>query len=339
MTSKLYSDPIDIPLIKLKLDPDNVRFRHIGDELTEPQIETYLFEEEDVRLLMKGIISARQLYQPILVVKDSDGMYRVKEGNRRTVALRRIAKDIASEKTTGFAEDHFDNVPACILTGTEKEIDVLLGTIHVSGSKEWKTTNRGYLIYKCIEIHGDDPKQVADEFGMMRSKVMNAFDAFKATELYGKKYEKEKSKYVRKFSFFEELYKMTATREWVGESVSNLDYFMDIVGKNKMTNHKDVRKFAKLLQLTEPKRSQALDILNTDNINEAWKFYQEQEEPAEVWKQICNILELLRGFPYESLKAAIGNKERQRTLADLISLGTSLQDDLSNLESKRVIAK
>ena len=66
MTSKLYSDPIDIPLIKLKLDPDNVRFRHIGDELTESQIETYLFEEEDVRLLMKGIISARQLYQQFL---------------------------------------------------------------------------------------------------------------------------------------------------------------------------------------------------------------------------------------------------------------------------------
>ena len=108
---------------------------------------------------------------------------------------------------------------------------------------------------------------------------------------------------------------------------------------NKMTNHKDVRKFAKLLQLTEPKRSQALDILNTDNINEAWKFYEDQEEPSAIWKQICALLESLRGFPYESLKAAIGNKERQRTLADLISLGTSLQDDLSNLESQRVIAK
>jgi hypothetical protein len=253
--------------------------------------------------------------------------------------LRKIAEQIKNGKIEGFAEDHFDTIPACVLTGTEKEIDVLLGTIHVSGSKEWKTTNRGYLIYKCIEIHGDDPKQVADEFGMMRSKVMNAFDAFKATELYGKKYEREGSKYVRKFSFFEELYKITATSEWVEESVNNLDYFMDIVGMNKMTNHKDVRKFAKLLQLSEPRRTQALDILNTDNINEAWKFYQEQEEPSAIWKQICALLEALRGFPYESLKAAIGNKERQRTLADLVSLGTSLQDDLSNLESKRVIAK
>jgi hypothetical protein len=32
MTDKLYSDPIDIPLSKLKLDPDNVRFRHIGSK-------------------------------------------------------------------------------------------------------------------------------------------------------------------------------------------------------------------------------------------------------------------------------------------------------------------
>jgi len=60
MTDKLYSDPIDVPLIKLKLDPDNVRFRHISDELTESQIETYLFEEEDVRLLhRKNEILAR----------------------------------------------------------------------------------------------------------------------------------------------------------------------------------------------------------------------------------------------------------------------------------------
>ena len=339
MTNKLYSDPIDVPLSKLKLDPDNVRFRHIGDSPNESQIETYLFEEEDVRLLMKGIISAKQLYQPILVVKESDGKYVVKEGNRRTVALRKNAEQIKNGKIEGFAEDHFDTIPACVLTGTEKEIDVLLGTIHVSGSKEWKTTNRGYLIYKCIEIHGDDPKQVADEFGMMRTKVMNAFDAFKATELYGKKYEREKSKYVRKFSFFEELYKNTGTHEWVETSVKNLDYFIDIVGMNKMTNHKDVRKFAKILQLTEPKRSQALDVLNTDNISEAWKFYEKQEEPSAVWKQICALLEALRGFPYESLKAAIGNKERQRTLADLISLGTSLQDDLLNLETQRVVVK
>ena len=125
MTSKLYSDPVDIPLIKLKLDPDNVRFRHIGDELTESQIETYLFEEEDVRLLMKGIISARQLYQPILVVKDSDGNYLVKEGNRRTVALRKISEQIKNGKIEGFAEDHFDTIPACVLTGTEKEIDLI----------------------------------------------------------------------------------------------------------------------------------------------------------------------------------------------------------------------
>ena len=60
MTDKLYFDPIDVPLIKLKLDPDNVRFRHISDELTESQIESYLFEEEDVRLLhRKNEILAR----------------------------------------------------------------------------------------------------------------------------------------------------------------------------------------------------------------------------------------------------------------------------------------
>jgi hypothetical protein len=59
MKDTLYSEKIDIPLSKLKLDPNNIRFRHMGTELTEQQIEEYLLQEEDVRLLTKEIINAR----------------------------------------------------------------------------------------------------------------------------------------------------------------------------------------------------------------------------------------------------------------------------------------
>ena len=67
MKNTLYSEQIEVPLSKLKLDPNNIRFRHMG-KLTESQIQEYLLQEEDVRLLTKEIINARQLYQPLLVI-------------------------------------------------------------------------------------------------------------------------------------------------------------------------------------------------------------------------------------------------------------------------------
>ena len=339
MKDTLYSDEINIPLSKLKLDPNNIRFRHMGTELTEQQIQQYLLEEEDVRLLIKEITNARQLYQPLLVIKLPDGTYVVKEGNRRCLSLRMIQEQIRNGKLKGFTEDHFNMVPCIILTGTEKQIDVLLGTIHVSGAKPWKSTNRGYLIYKCIEVHGDDPKQVADSFGMVKSKVIMAYKGFIATERYGQKYETDGGKYVKKFWVFEELYRNSTTKEWVQENEENLDYFINVVGKSKMSNLKDVRKFAKFLKLDEVRKSRILEVLNNDNMTEAWKLYEKEEKPEKAWNVVSSLHSALLEFSHEFLKEAIGNKLKQRILTDLASTVAGLQGDLSSLEKNRAEMK
>ena len=333
MNDTLYSEQIEVPLSKLKSDPKNIRFRHMG-ELTESQIEEYLLQEEDVRLLTKEIISARQLYQPLLVIKEGD-FYICKEGNRRREALRLIQKQIKDKKLKGFTEDHFNMVPCIVLSGTEKQIDVLLGTIHVSGAKPWKSTNRGYLIYKCIEVHGDDPKQVADSFGMVTSKVIMAYKGFVATERYGQKYETEGGRYVKKFWIFEELYRNSTTREWANENEENLDYFINVVGKSKMSNLKDVRKFAKFLKLEEPKKSRILEVLNNDNMTEAWKLYEKEDKPERAWAKLSALESELLEFSHEFLKQAIGNKIKHRILDHVASTVAGLQDDLSSMEKNR----
>ena len=338
MNDTLYSDKIDVSLSKLKLDPNNIRFRHMGTELTQSQIEEYLLQEEDVRLLTKEIISARQLYQPLLVIKEDDH-YVCKEGNRRCLSLRMIQDQIKNKTLKGFTEDHFNMVPCIILSGTEKQIDVLLGTIHVSGAKPWKSTNRGYLIYKCIEVHGDDPKQVADSFGMVKSKVIMAYNGFIATERYGQKYEIEGGKYIKRFWVFEELYRNSITKEWVKENEENIDYFINVVGKSKMSNLKDVRKFAKFLKLEEPKRTRILEILNNDNMTEAWKLYEKEEKPEKAWSLLSSLTNILIEFPHEFLKEAIGDKIKQRILTELGSLVVNLQGDLSSMEKNRAEMK
>ena len=311
----------------------------MGTELTESQIQQYLLEEEDVRLLIKEITNARQLYQPLLVIKLPDGAYVVKEGNRRCLSLRMIQEQIRNGKLKGFTEDHFSMVPCIILTGTEKQIDVLLGTIHVSGAKPWKSTNRGYLIYKCIEVHGDDPKQVADSFGMVKSKVIMAYNGFIATERYGQKYETDGGKYVKKFWVFEELYRNSTTKEWVQENEENLDYFINVVGKSKMSNLKDVRKFAKFLKLDEVRKSRILEVLNNDNMTEAWKLYEKEEKPEKARSLLSSLTSILTEFPHEFLKEAIGDKIKQHILTELGSLVVNLQGDLSSMEKNRAEMK
>ena len=224
-------------------------------------------------------------------------------------------------------------IPVRIIQGTEEEIDVLLGTIHVSGNKPWNAANRGYLIHKCIETHGNDPKQVADKFGMVTSKVMMAYKGFIATERFGQKYETEGGRYVRKFFIFEELYRNCTTKTWVNESDENLDYFINVVGKSKMSNLKDVRKFAKFLKLEEPKKARVFEALNHDNMTEAWKLYEEESKPERAWNVVDSLYTQLIEFPHEFLKQAIGDKIKKRILTDLGSLVINLQDDLSDMEN------
>jgi len=138
---RLFEGETQVDLKDLKLDSNNVRFRHNNSLLNEKQMEDWLDDDDDddddVKHLIRQIIRDRKIQQPIYVVRDTDGKYTAKEGNRRTVALRKINSDIKTGKLSGFKSDHFEVVPVFILRGTEHEIKVFLGQIHVSGHKDW----------------------------------------------------------------------------------------------------------------------------------------------------------------------------------------------------------
>lgn len=136
---RIYQEEIQVALRDLKLDPDNVRLRHNNSLLNEKQMEEWLLEEEDVKLLIRQIIRDRKIQQPIYVVRDEDGKYIVKEGNRRTVALREIDCGIKSGKMMGFEPDHFEVVPVFVLKGTAQQIKVFLRRQATrSSSLQWK---------------------------------------------------------------------------------------------------------------------------------------------------------------------------------------------------------
>jgi len=53
---RLYEDEKLVALKDLRLDPKNVRFRHITKTMKEKEMEEWLYAEEDVRVLIKQLL-------------------------------------------------------------------------------------------------------------------------------------------------------------------------------------------------------------------------------------------------------------------------------------------
>ena len=335
---RLYKEEKQVALKDLKLDPNNVRFRHNTSLLIEKQMEEYLYDEEDVRLLIRQIVHDKKVQQPIYVVEDSDGKYIVKEGNRRTVALRKIDYDIKAGKIKDFAKNHFEVVPVFVLRGTKHEIDVFVAQDHVSGKNAWAALNKASVVYDFIDNHGESIEEVSVEIGMTKSKVSNLYDAFKATEKYGKRYPDDKS-YVTKFSYFMELYQSRVLKNWLSEDPTNLDYFIELVRKNKLeATYKGPRKLAKIIATVNPLRAKALAELDTENgdIVKAFSVLEEyQVRSSGIWADVKKLRSVFDKTSYDEFVLAVEDPEKFKMLEEIIDKTMKMRDEIVLLRTGR----
>ena len=336
---RLYEDEKLVALKDLRLDPHNVRFRHITKPMKENEMEEWLYEEEDVRVLIKQLLRDGRVQQPIYVKEDGEGHYIVKEGNRRTVALRKISLDIIQGKIKGFEKGHFDVVPVMILKGSDHDINVFLGQIHVSGPKEWKAVNKASAIYTLMEQYGDTLESVAEELGMTKGKVQNYYKAFQATEKYGKRYPADKN-YVPKFSYFAELYQSKVLKSWTEEDPSRLDYFIDLVGQNKLlVTYRGVRNLAKIVAAPNPTKTKALTTLDADdgNVEKAMAILNDNPTSSKgVWATIDKVLKSLKQASYQEFVLAINDNTKQQLLTEVIDAASSMKEHIAELQKKEV---
>jgi len=333
MTTKLFDNPIDISVNDLMLDCKNIRFGHMGTSLTEEQIEIHLWDEEDCRILYKQIVHDRQVYQPLYVKKNEDGKYIVKEGNRRLVTLRRINADIKSNKLKGFAADAFSKVRCFILNASDKEIEFFLGTIHVTGPKEWATANKAMHIFNLIDVWGETKEAVAEELGLTKGRVDTYYLAFKATRDYGSKYAigDVDGKYLRKYSYFDELYKSKDLREWINDN-GNLDMFMQWLANDQLRTYMDVRRIRDILKGDNPEKTVAITaIKNGTNVEKACKSFKETSV-GDNWGPIYKALKHVKAFPANALREAIRDSEKLSLLAELVMAATGLQQQIQKMQ-------
>ena len=182
-------DKIKVHLNKLILDPKNPRFSKNEHELitneskfADPEIQEQTLakmvgdsDQFDIISLKKSIQSNGfiEIVQPIMVRKIGSH-YLVIEGNRRTSALKELYRKRNSGKEVDEISqellDFMSEIPVVDCTGASKdEIDVLLGMIHVGGTKDWELLPSSFYIYKLYaELlglkHRWNSEQVAENF-------------------------------------------------------------------------------------------------------------------------------------------------------------------------------
>jgi hypothetical protein len=156
-----------ISIDQLILDPNNPRFSKnekdiIQDETTYCQLA---IQEETLRKMVtdnefdinglekslkeNGFIS---VVQPIIVRKIDDH-YLVIEGNRRTSAMKELKRKHNLGKAIDLLDqnllDSFENIEVVDCTASSKDvIDMLLGMIHVGGTKDWELLPSSFYVYK-----------------------------------------------------------------------------------------------------------------------------------------------------------------------------------------------
>ena len=329
ITEALCEEAKSVALKDIKLDPENIRLRHITEKLSEAEIEKYLLDEEDVRLTMKEIIIDKQIHEPLLVSEIENGKYIVKEGNRRLVALRAITKGIITGKIKGFEKDHFDIVSIQVLHGSPHDILKRIGQMHVSGKKEWKAHHKASVIFELRETYNDTIETIADTLGMQPTKVKQAYQAFEATTRYGKRFPNDK-RYVNKYSYFAELYQSRDLKNWIDQDPTNMDTFIGWVGNNKLINsYGGVRALKKIIKAPVVSRGRALAVLDAPdgNIDKAIQTL-EDNSPGSIWSDVRKLAKKLHQVTFDDFTSTSQDPTISQMLDEIIDSAMRMKQQI-----------
>ena len=153
----------DVPLDDLTLDPNNVRFGHLRQELSQEELTGIILSDPTTKTLYNQILYAHGLTNSPLV--DSDLL--VREGNRRIVCLRKIRDEIIEGKWDIPLQQI--NLVQCIVLPPhvpEKQIAIYLTREHVVGKKSWRAVNQAAFVHKLRTVHSLTYEQIKQAVGV-----------------------------------------------------------------------------------------------------------------------------------------------------------------------------
>ena len=289
----LNPEPQKVPTDDLKLDPNNVRFKHLEQLPTDIEIEGRIWDEDDTKELMKSIRATGGLLERPIVSSD----YVVKEGNRRVVCLRKLKGLAHQGKVAEWPEDRFDEVECDFLPDDVSpiDVDIYLALAHVKGKKHWRRLNQAKHINELYENLGQSYDAITEYLGMGKRTIQILNWAYSATTEYLKKYGERAN--VTDFVFFDQLYKRKELREWLDKDSGNLEKFGEWVSAGKI---KDPSRELKWLPQVL-KNEAALEALESKDLEKA-KEVLKRGNPAlasQTFKTVQKAIDAIRFMPRE----------------------------------------
>jgi hypothetical protein len=307
----------------VKLDPQNPRIANtVALSLTEQgdalqrKLEALLWEDGDVRDLYRQVQINKGLVERIIVRQDGT----VVEGNCRTVVYRKLR-----EKQPNEVE--WRNIPARMLPADigARDVAILLGGLHVAGKNTWTPFEKAGHVYRLHEDFALTQEEIAQRLRMSKSKVnqlIRAFDVMKNKFL--PKYHGHSN--IRKFSYFEELFKKPELRDWVLNTPGNEDLFVDWVGKERIDQGMHVRELPAILEdpvaveaLTKNGFAAAQRVIEEGNPTLTSKLFKRMVEMTDALKkaQLDDIQRVRKG---SSSRARLIVEELDDSLRHFIEL-------------------
>src|SRR6266581_364885 len=325
-----------ISLEQLRLDPTNVRFKHREKELPEGEIERHIWEEEDAKTLFRQIKTSGGLMEPPVVLRTSDSQFLVKEGNRRVVCLRKLSKEAHDGKLAKegykYSKDHFDTVQCIVLPGdlSQKDLDSLIGTRHVSGPKEWATLNRAWHIYEMYNRDSMDFDEIRQVLGFGKGTVIRMVKAFQKTIEYGKTHPEDKQ-WFRKFTYFDELLKKPQLRDWIEQDSLRVNTFFDWIANGKFSDVRDIRRLPQILE--DPDASKV--FYSSDGGISKAKAILAQKDPTISSQTVATVkktIGALRSIPRNEFVQTARDESRLKLLNELREEIDALLADITKLK-------
>jgi hypothetical protein len=170
LTSAYHLSPLAVSPKELLLDPSNPRLitessqerNYSTAEIRSSEVQEYVLDlvcrkEHEVKRLIDSIRSmgfVGGLHEMIVKDLGKHGPYLVIEGNRRTAALRYLLADGANlrpdvRKSIERIEVKLFQYQDNPRYDEQKVIDVLLGSIHIDGPKEWGALERDHFVHRA----------------------------------------------------------------------------------------------------------------------------------------------------------------------------------------------
>lgn len=326
-TPLLKTKLLKVPLDKLKLDINNVRFQHLSKALSDKEMEDRIWAERDTHDLFEQIREAQGLYEAPIINSD----FVVIEGNRRIVCLRHL-KEQAKTQLQGTSKDFYSEVPCKQIDKNESNLntELYLASIHISGKKPWPLFNRAKRVNEIRKTYNYSYDKLAKKLGMSKATLIRTVDAYEQTDKYRRRFPNDKDWY-HKFSYFDELYKRRALKKFANIQ-ENVDRFATWLNEGKFKDHRDVRALERILT-----DSDALQAFEKRNFNEALKLLEEKDPTLKSpeFKQITKTIRLISAFPRKELLKTINNPQRIKILENLKTELDEFIKDIKSAESKQ----